>query len=358
MKNKLLKIGVWNLLLAMKFAYSPIFAQSSSACENSKSSADSIKIEQIDDALRSSKNVADADTETQILRLRKIYFAISKKKEALNRHRAQIIIDEASLHLSSDQLESQLAELAGGPEKAKALMEEWNQFQDDAKRAEIAEFLDYRGLMESLLSVRGMTQLEFQKGKRESMEFIELHPYKDGRPIEMGKTEVTELQYFLVMGEKSTRALDRDREDFILPNQDKQSFNLIEFNGNRPASLTPTEAIEFVKKLNGLDPNYAYRIPSRTEWGTAANTDLSDLTEENIDEFAVRNSNTTAQVASLKPNRLGFYDVFGNAPEWCRDGEEILAVGGCWSNHRLRDLTSSPDYSRPYSGLRLVRTKK
>jgi formylglycine-generating enzyme required for sulfatase activity len=76
---------------------------------------------------------------------------------------------------------------------------------------------------------------------------------------------------------------------------------------------------------------------------------------------------TTAPVGSFTPNRLGLYDMAGNAMEWCEDrydpahAQRVLR-GGAWINCGPKSLLSSyrehagPEHFSVATGFRCVRT--
>jgi formylglycine-generating enzyme required for sulfatase activity len=151
----------------------------------------------------------------------------------------------------------------------------------------------------------------------------------------IGKFTVTERQWGAVMYDH----LDRLRFDDKMPVDE----------------VTWDEAQRFILKLNELDEEYSYRLPSEAEWEYACRADTTS-------EFAFGETLTSAQanlgqdftvfpdfhkkasrevyeqrgykmtgggplptkvgpipVGSFEPNAFGLYDMHGNVWEWCED---------------------------------------
>ena len=90
----------------------------------------------------------------------------------------------------------------------------------------------------------------------------------------------------------------------------------------------------FIKKLNRLDSNNTYRLPTEAEWEyvcrSGSMTAFSngalinfDCQENNpLDEMAWYHCNSQGKVhavAQKMPNDWGIYDMHGNVYEWCQD---------------------------------------
>ena len=161
----------------------------------------------------------------------------------------------------------------------------------------------------------------------------------------IGKYEVTQSLWFLVMGSKPS--------------------------SNKPCDLCPVEKVswdevqQFIQKLNQLTGR-RYRLPTEAEWEFAArggNKSKGYLYagSNRIDEVAWTRSNganKSQTVGGKQPNELGIYDMTGNVWEWCSDfysknfyyftspkdpkgplvGTQRVNRGGCWG--------AVPDYNR------------
>ena len=133
-------------------------------------------------------------------------------------------------------------------------------------------------------------------------------------PNYMGKYEVTQEQYEVVMGNNPS--------------------------SNKGAKLPVTnvswnDCQEFIKKLNAKT-NGGYRLPTEAEWEYACRAGTStaysfgnSLTESNgnID------GSSTKAVGSYKPNAFGLYDMHGNVWEWCEDWK-VAYPGGAETDPR------------------------
>ena len=94
--------------------------------------------------------------------------------------------------------------------------------------------------------------------------------------------------------------------------------------GNKPVcNVTWGECLAFITKLNELTGLY-FRFPTVDEWRYAAKggqhkDDFIYSGSDNIDKVGWYNGNAvggTQEVAQLKPNSLGVYDMTGNVWEW------------------------------------------
>lgn len=149
---------------------------------------------------------------------------------------------------------------------------------------------------------------------REKEPFLDETPkhkvtFNDG--FYLGKYEVTQDQWKLVMGENPSK------------------FNTC--GGNCPVEKVSWIQIrEFLDKLNAKKDGFEYRLPSEAEWeyaaraGTTTNFafggDLDRLRANfcpyyNCDE----RSNRTVPVGKYQPNNWGLFDMHGNVAEWCED---------------------------------------
>jgi formylglycine-generating enzyme required for sulfatase activity len=131
----------------------------------------------------------------------------------------------------------------------------------------------------------------------------------------MGKYEVTQAQYRAVMGTNPAHFTGCDE----CPIEDV-SWN---------------DAQEFIRKLNGMQSRYRYRLPSEAEWeyacraGTTTAFAFGDSLSSNQANSdgnypfggaakGVYRQKTTS-VGSFQPNAWGLYDMHGNVLEWCED---------------------------------------
>ncbi len=109
------------------------------------------------------------------------------------------------------------------------------------------------------------------------------------------------------------------------------------FQGDRVegnSDLFPVESVSFndvqsfIKKLNKLDKEYTYRLPTEFEWEYAARAGAQDdISWSDINKVAVIASKTPKAVGSKSPNAWGLYDMLGNVWEWVADyyNEKLFA---------------------------------
>ena len=172
-----------------------------------------------------------------------------------------------------------------------------------------------------------------------------------GKNYKMGKYEVTQAQWYVVMDGKNPSkfiGVDNPVESIVLDDCD-----------------------DFLKKLNALPAVKAsglvFRLPTMYEWDYASRAqehrqlnglcrlaDGTEVTRETLGEiawFADNSDKKTHPVGQKKPNAFGLYDMFGNVYEWVEDAP--YATGGSWDS-RPRNIEGGLSGSRsPQCGFRL-----
>jgi len=183
------------------------------------------------------------------------------------------------------------------------------------------------------------------------------------KPFYMGKYEVTQEQWFEIMGVNPSRKKGR-----MFP------VTYVSWN----------DCQDFIKKLNAKT-NGGYRLPTEAEWeyscraGTSTAYSYGDKltrSDANID------GDSTKAVGSYKPNAFGLYDMHGNVFEWCNDcyanypagavidpkgpatGKSRVMRGGSYywtasiarSSSRNLIFTPTPSNGNDLLGFRLART--
>ena len=186
----------------------------------------------------------------------------------------------------------------------------------------------------------------------------------------IGETEITQAQWFAVMGKDTSSRIMLDCEECPV------------------AQLTWEDAQRFVRQLNSISKLGGYRLPTEAEWEFAARGGVKGKSfsfsgSNNIDAvawFSNNSANRAHPVKSKVPNLLGIYDMSGNVWEWCSDlfsdyadkvtqqytrekkeGVERVCRGGSWAYEayacRVAYRATLPQNQRGNScGLRLART--
>jgi formylglycine-generating enzyme required for sulfatase activity len=202
--------------------------------------------------------------------------------------------------------------------------------------------------------------------------------------FQMQATDVTQAQWVAVMGSNPS--------DFQGAQYCKDTFKQV--NGVSMCPNHPVEQVSwddaqvFITKLNQKQDGYLYRLPTEAEWeyapraGTTTAYFFGNGTTE-INGYAWYSSNSegqTHEVAKLRPNAWGLYDMAGNVWQWVQDwygvysrscqenpegpagGSGRVIRGGSWSDGTQGLRSAFRTYEVPGSrnralGFRLVRTR-
>lgn len=187
-------------------------------------------------------------------------------------------------------------------------------------------------------------------------------------PFYLGRFEVTQAQWLVVMGDNPSAIKDP----------------------RRPVDqVTWEQAQEFVGRLNRLENTNKYRLPTEAEWEYAARAGVTSAyplgdDPQGLEDFAwfgQQGNVGTRPVGQRRPNTFGLYDMLGNVWEWVQDcwvadyagapqdaraqlnGDCSVRVlrGGGWNSEAAYVRfavrgTYVPDLNDPSNGFRLART--
>lgn len=190
----------------------------------------------------------------------------------------------------------------------------------------------------------------------------------------IGKTEVTQEQWYAVMGNNpSSQTTFNEKKDLTLPVTD----------------ITWAEAKMFVKKLSEIS-GHKFRLPTEAEWeyvarGASKTYSLQFSGSLYLDQVACFKQNSQGvshPVGQFRPNEIGMYDMSGNVAEWVEDNFAVykdslqvdpcvilsdtlghVARGGCFAYKINQCRTASrenyrPEEKLPTVGLRVVMEKE
>jgi len=214
----------------------------------------------------------------------------------------------------------------------------------------------------------GRARLYNQEGALQTIPTEIPHNVKISSPFYLGKYEVTQQQWQVVMGD-----------------------NPSEFQGktNPVENVSWDDCRDFLNRLNGVaaKEGIKFTLPTEAQWeyacraGNTTRFNFGDKAERLGDYawFTENSEGTTHPVGRKKPNVWGLFDMHGNVWEWCADrygadyyakspstdpagpstGFSRVRRGGCWDYFAVccrsasRDKLS-PDSRRRYGGFRVA----
>ena len=151
----------------------------------------------------------------------------------------------------------------------------------------------------------------------------------DVRSFALGRTEVTQGQWKVVMGRNPSR--------------------FSECGDDCPVErVSWKDAQEFIRRINAMTGK-VYRLPSNVEWEYACQAGKATryCGGEQIYEVAWYETNskrTTHLVASKRPNAWGLYDMTGNVWEWTQDCDSAKSQSGS-NTGNVSDLSGCKKHS-------------
>jgi D-alanyl-lipoteichoic acid acyltransferase DltB (MBOAT superfamily)/formylglycine-generating enzyme required for sulfatase activity len=178
-------------------------------------------------------------------------------------------------------------------------------------------------------------------------------------PFLIDKYEVTQAEYAELMGTNPAKFKGANLPVECLRWHDAARFcnKRSEKEGLKPCYDPETWTCDFTAD--------GYRLPTEAEWEYACRAGSTEKLhfpggEKELKQYGWMRANSqekTHPVGSLKPNKWGLYDMYGNVAEWCNDwyvsdpaggddprgpdsGEKRVLRGGSWRD-RAKNISSS-----------------
>jgi len=168
-----------------------------------------------------------------------------------------------------------------------------------------------------------------------------VHEVRITKPFYMGKYEVTQAQWKVVMGTTLSQQHDKAKSLWLLKGEGPE---------HPMYYVTWEDATEFCKRLGR-----EFRLPTEAEWEYACRAGSrtrfhygDDPNNSELDRYAwyySKSDNQTHPVGRKKPNPWDLYDMHGNVNEWCSDRYVIISN---YENAGSVDPTG-PAFSKSFS---------
>lgn len=162
---------------------------------------------------------------------------------------------------------------------------------------------------------------ENEPGRRKNENQVEVELT---RGFYLGKYEVTQREWKELMGTEPWKENGKLKEH-VKAEDDMPACHLQHGAGPK-GRILPNSATEFCKKLSAKEGKN-YRLPTEAEWEYACRAGTKTIFHFGanpalLSEYAWFKSNSNEQLQRVglkKPNPWGFYDMHGNASEFCLD---------------------------------------
>ena len=195
---------------------------------------------------------------------------------------------------------------------------------DPAPSSEASRPTLFRQIRNSVgVILRPIAPGEFKMGSASSRDTSPVRTVRLGE-FWISAHEITIGQWKKVMGELPAQLVRAERK---LQESDDQPIVYVSWN----------DAKQFIERLNAIDKNWQYRLPTEAEWEYACRAGTTTyysfgnelkLEQANFDETTLNSEHGASKpVMSYPLNQFGLYDMHGNVSEWVED-----AYAGSYAN--------------------------
>ena len=179
-------------------------------------------------------------------------------------------------------------------------------------------------------AAQGTTYQETIPGTMVRFEMVAVPGGGEGvEPFYLGRTEVTWDMYDVFALGLDQKTAEGEPDAVARPSRPYGAPDYGWGHAGYPAISVAREAADAFAIWLSTVTDKSYRLPTEAEWEHAARLAAGGADRDAVAWHAGNAARRTHPVASLKPDALGLFDLFGNAAEWVvtADGSRVTRGG-------------------------------